>query len=92
MASGLSRKMNDKVSNHYGSGGDLADRIADSLRSQGRDLAELQPSDLSYIDEFHLLGRRATLRLAAQLQLTAHSRVVDIGSGLGGAVSLRLAR
>ncbi|HEY5738096.1 MAG TPA: class I SAM-dependent methyltransferase [Gammaproteobacteria bacterium] len=77
--------MNDKVSTHYGSGGDLADRIAGSLRSQGRDLADLQPSDLSYIDEFHLLGRRATLRLAAQLQLTAHSRVVDIGSGLGGA-------
>ena len=77
--------MSDKVSAHYGSGGELADKIADSLRGEGKDLAALRPTDLSYIDEFHFLGREATLRLAAQMNLDPNSRVLDIGSGLGGA-------
>jgi len=74
----------DKVSAHYGSGGDLAEIIAASLRSQGMKLDALQATDLSYIDEFHLLGREATLRLAAQMKLDQRARVLDIGSGLGG--------
>ena len=77
--------MSDEVAAHYGSGGGLAEKIADSLRGEGKELAALRPTDLSYIDEFHFLGREATLRLSMQMHLDADSRVLDIGSGLGGA-------
>lgn len=76
--------MSDKVANHYSSHSDLADAIAGRLRESGKDIAALTTADLGAIDEFHIRGRKATLELAAGLGLTASSRVLDLGSGLGG--------
>lgn len=76
--------MSDEVSAHYSGGGGLADKIAAGLRQAGKPLDNLQTQDLSAADEFHFLGRKATLRLAAQMKLSAAARVLDIGSGLGG--------
>ena len=67
-----------------GAGG-LADRIAAGLQKAGNDLKALKTSDLAAIDEFHFRGRKATLQLAGKMNLSENSRVLDIGSGLGGA-------
>lgn len=76
--------MNDDVSAHYAGGGDLAEKIAAGLRAVGKDPAALTTRDLAAIDEFHFRGREATLQLATQMRLDRSSRVLDIGSGLGG--------
>jgi ubiquinone/menaquinone biosynthesis C-methylase UbiE len=76
--------MIQEVATHYGGSGGLTEKIAASLRSGGKDLDNLKAADLEAIDEFHFRGREATLELAAQMRLTESSRVLDIGSGLGG--------
>lgn len=76
--------MSDKVASHYSSTGNLADAIAEKLRAAGKDTSALTTADLGTIDEFHVRGRKATLQLAEALGLSAGSRVLDIGSGLGG--------
>ena len=72
------------VAAHYTSGEDLAARIGEALAAAGKDLATLTTSDLASVDEFHIRGRMATLELAAEMGLTEESRVLDLGSGLGG--------
>ena len=76
--------MTDSVAAHYSGSGTLADAISNSLLSAGKDLTKLTTADLSTVDEFHIRGRKATLELAEKMQLTNDSRVLDIGSGLGG--------
>ncbi len=76
--------MTDKVAAHYGRSGDLAEAIAERLRRAGKDLNALTTADLAGIDEFHIRGRKATLELAGRMNLQPDSRVLDIGSGLGG--------
>jgi SAM-dependent methyltransferase len=73
----------DRVEQHYARPG-LISTIRDRLRAAGKDLDHLTPADLAAIDEFHIRGRQATEELAARLRPTAASRVLDIGSGLGG--------
>jgi len=72
------------VSTHYGSSGDLAEKIAEGLQNVGKNLEDLKTVDLSSVDEFHFLGRKATLQMAASMKLSENARVLDIGSGLGG--------
>lgn len=76
--------MIDHVVSHYSGSGGLADAIANSLRTAGKDLNGLKTADLAAVDEFHIRGRKATLELAEQMMLNENSRVLDIGSGLGG--------
>jgi len=76
--------MTDQVATHYSGGGDLADAIAESLRSAGKNLDDLKTNDLATVDEFHIRGRKATLELAERMNLSTDSHVLDIGSGLGG--------
>lgn len=76
--------MTDKVAVHYSATDNLADAIAEHLRSAGKSLDTLTTADLASVDEFHIRGRTATLELAEQMDLREDSRVLDIGSGLGG--------
>jgi ubiquinone/menaquinone biosynthesis C-methylase UbiE len=76
--------MVDAIASHYCEDLELADAIAQNLRSAGKDLRKLTTADLIIVDEFHIRGRKATLELAAQMNLTPRSHVLDIGSGLGG--------
>lgn len=76
--------MVDRVAGHYGENLELADAIAEKLRSAGKNLNELTTADLAVVDEFHIRGRKATLELGAAMKLTPRSHVLDIGSGLGG--------
>lgn len=76
--------MNEGIERHYGGAGGLAEVIAARFRAAGRDPATLTTADLGAIDEFHVRGRGATLELARCLEVGAGSRVLDVGSGLGG--------
>ena len=76
--------MVDHVASHYGENLELADAIAEKLRSAGKNLDQLTTADLAVVDEFHIRGRKATLELGAKMNLTLRSHVLDIGSGLGG--------
>jgi ubiquinone/menaquinone biosynthesis C-methylase UbiE len=58
--------------------------LAESLRKAGKDIGKLTTADLAAVDEFHIRGRAATLELTRLLNIGADSRVLDIGSGLGG--------
>ncbi|PWE29375.1 class I SAM-dependent methyltransferase [Maritimibacter sp. 55A14] len=76
--------MNADVEGHYKGEGNLADKIAAGLEESGKSLDDLKTTDLATIDEFHIRGRKATLELGAQLNLGINSRLLDLGSGLGG--------
>lgn len=73
-----------EVSDHY-SHGSLIAAIEDALAASGIDRAAVTVADLAPVDEFHIGGREATVDLANQLGLGATDRVLDVGSGLGGA-------
>ena len=71
------------IAEHYSGENDLLARIEAALREHGARV----PFDLDTLglfDEFHIGGRAATAKLVDGLALSASSRVVDLGSGLGG--------
>ena len=72
------------VEGHYARQ-NLERTILAALIEAGIDLDQLKAEQLAPIDEFHIGGRRATHELARQLDLDKTTRVLDVGSGLGGA-------
>ena len=71
------------VQAHYRAVG-LLDRIVAGLREAGKDPDAPTVDDLAPADEFHSAGRAATKDLAALAALRPGTRVLDVGSGLGG--------
>lgn len=71
------------VASHYTTGA-LIERVQDALRAIGVDPAAATSADLKAGDEFHTGGVAATDHLFDQLTLTPATRVLDIGSGIGG--------
>ncbi|WP_428610677.1 class I SAM-dependent methyltransferase [Sedimenticola sp.] len=76
--------MDNRIEKHYVTSSNLANTIAERLAAAGKDMAKLCTEDLAPVDEFHIRGRKATLELAEQMNLGKDTRVLDIGSGLGG--------
>ncbi len=70
-----------RVEAHYSQASprDLADAILAGLGEQVPSVDNLAPAD-----EFHIRGLAATQEMAARLNLTPATRVLDVGSGLGG--------
>src|SRR5690348_4018152 len=68
----------------YYDGPELLDGLLASITAAGLDPAHLEIDDLAPLDEFHALGRPATLALARVAGVTADARVLDVGAGLGG--------
>ncbi|MDX6644538.1 MAG: methyltransferase [Miltoncostaeaceae bacterium] len=71
------------VARHYARP-DLAEAILSALRQAGVDVDRLRPDDLAGMDELHMRGRQATVELAGKLELGPDTRVLDVGSGIGG--------
>ncbi|MGH3720699.1 MAG: class I SAM-dependent methyltransferase [Pseudonocardiaceae bacterium] len=71
------------IAEHYSHGG-LEREILTALTTLGADPEHVDPDQLALVDEFHIGGRAATVELADQLDLRPGSRVLDVGSGLGG--------
>ena len=72
-----------EVARHYAHS-DLTGTVLAALRDAGRDLGALTTADLAPVDEFHLGWHPQTVDLAARLALPPGSRLLDIGSGIGG--------
>lgn len=72
------------VARHYAQDA-LQRTILRALVAAGKDIGQLVPADLAPVDEFHIGGRQATVDFAAQLELKPEMKLLDIGSGLGGA-------
>ena len=64
--------------------GDLLDRILAALTAAGHEIDPLDPEALAPVEDFHTLGRVATVALADAAAITAEDRVLDLGSGIGG--------
>jgi SAM-dependent methyltransferase len=79
-------EMNDEAALRYydGDGSDPLPVVFDSLRATGRDADRFEIDDLAGIDEFHALGRPATMALAELAGVERDAAVVDVGAGLGG--------
>lgn len=58
--------------------------VLDALRDAGRDTDRIAIDDLAGLDEFHALGRPATMALAELAEVERDALVIDIGAGLGG--------
>jgi SAM-dependent methyltransferase len=69
---------------HYTTGR-LAEAGFAAVAAAGLDADDLRPDQLAPMDEFHMRGRAATRELAESMGLTKRMRVLDAGSGLGGA-------
>lgn len=72
------------VQEHYNRQG-LDEAILAALTAAGKDVNRLKLEDLAPIDEFHIRGREATRELASQVKLNSNHKVLDVGSGVGGA-------
>jgi SAM-dependent methyltransferase len=75
----------DAVLRYYAHDGeDVVPVVTGALRGAGRDAEHVDVDDLAGIDEFHALGRPATMALAELAGIGPGARVVDVGAGLGG--------
>jgi SAM-dependent methyltransferase len=71
------------VREHYSLPGPF-DRVESALANAGLGSGPVRFSDLAPLDQFHVRGLSATKDLAHALAPEAGSRVLDLGSGLGG--------
>src|SRR6201999_2739486 len=62
----------------------LVEHLRAALVASGLGEKLLSARDLAQLDQFHSRGLPATVELAKALPMTEATRVVDIGSGLGG--------
>lgn len=61
------------------------ERVLNELRASGiHDTAPLTVSDLTPFDQYHYFGTQAVAEAARVLAIGPQSRVLDVGSGLGG--------
>lgn len=71
------------VTGHYG-GQELAPALLAALARAGVDVDQLSVADLAPIDQLHAGFAPATTYLLEQLDLPPGSRLLDVGSGIGG--------
>lgn len=67
---------------------DVLQRIRDGLAAMGLDPDRIRPEHLKTVDEFHIGGAEATAALLDRLDIWPDTRVLDIGSGIGGPVRM----
>ena len=68
----------------YYDGPEIVETLLDALIHAGLDPDALDIDDLAPLDEFHALGRAATLALAELARPQPNDRVLDVGAGIGG--------
>jgi MPBQ/MSBQ methyltransferase len=76
----------------YYEGPDIVDQLTTALKEADLDPHALEIDDLALLDEFHALGRAATLALAELAGLNPGDRVIDVGAGIGGPARFLAAR
>jgi sarcosine/dimethylglycine N-methyltransferase len=74
----------DAVQQHYATGLTRAN-IERALIAAGKDPARLGSAELAMLEDFHTMGRLATAALADLAGVAPEDRVLDAGTGIGGA-------
>lgn len=77
----------DAVQEHY-TRGNLQQSVLAAITAAGHDPDALDPDALAPAEEFHTLGRVASIALAEAASIAAADHVLDVGSGLGGPARL----
>jgi sarcosine/dimethylglycine N-methyltransferase len=72
------------VEQHY-STGLTRPNIERALLGAGKDPAAIEAADLATLEDFHTMGRFATAALAELAGVGSRDRVLDAGTGIGGA-------
>ncbi|MCP4753764.1 MAG: methyltransferase domain-containing protein [Proteobacteria bacterium] len=72
-----------KINEQYGRR-NLEKKIEAALEAAGKNLASLTLEDLASLENIHLGGRDASLKLARSADLQEGNKVLDVGCGLGG--------
>ncbi|WP_282606814.1 class I SAM-dependent methyltransferase [Pelagibius sp. Alg239-R121] len=80
--------MMDLVHSHYARFGVLTQRLLAALSDAGLTSSALRGGDLAALDQFHVGGRRASEDLAHLLSPRAGTKILDLGSGIGGSARL----
>ena len=83
----MSQPTTDRTIAHY-TDGNPRQRIETALVAAGKDLGRIDRADLAMLEDFHSLGRLATVALIDLAQLSASDRVLDAGTGIGGTARL----
>lgn len=73
----------NKVESHYARSV-LLDTVLAAVDAAGLPKTGLKPRDLAPLDQFHVRGLAATGELADLAGIDASTRVLDVGSGIGG--------
>jgi SAM-dependent methyltransferase len=81
------RDLTQAINAHY-TPDDLGAAILAGLLAQGKNPEAPTVDDLAPVDQFHTGGKAATLELAQLVPISAESRVLDVGGGIGGAARL----
>jgi MPBQ/MSBQ methyltransferase len=76
----------------YYEGPEIVERLRTALTEAGLDPDALDVDDLAPLDEFHALGRAATLALAELVGIRPGQHVLDVGAGIGGPARVLAAR
>lgn len=71
------------IESHYASRS-LVETVLAAVDAAGLPPGPLKTSDLAPLDQFHVRGLPATKELAAMAGVDAGTRVLDVGSGIGG--------
>lgn len=79
----------EAVSAHYGRG-NVEQQLLGIIKAGGGNPDHFLPADLQGADQLHIGGAAATSRIAQRAGISGASKVVDLGSGMGG-VSRHLA-
>jgi sarcosine/dimethylglycine N-methyltransferase len=79
--------MTTAIEQPYGTGRARAD-IERALTAAGKDIHAMQPSELAMLEDFHSLGRLATVALIDLARVGAGDCVLDAGTGIGGTARL----
>ena len=79
--------MESQIKNHYNSD-NLTQKIKAALIKAGKDLSNLEPKDLSPIDQIHTGGARSSIELFKRLTISPDAQVLDAGCGIGGSSRL----
>ena len=68
----------------YYDGPDLSAAVLAALEAKGRPVDRVDSDDLAGLDEFHAMGRPATIAQARLAAVEQGERVLDVGAGIGG--------
>ena len=79
--------MESQVKEHYNSD-NLTENIKNTLIKAGKDLANLDPKDISIMDQLHVGGAPASIKLLKKAELGVDNFVLDAGCGIGGSSRL----